>query len=336
MWRLREVRFQVLLLALADCAFGAACDSSPSQSSSVTDGSADDGVEPAIVVAAPDLRFKWVASGFTLTLRKFTNAGTGGPEVFTERGAVAATPLDLTGEGTSEFSMFSTNVNLEPMLVVGASGSLPSLHEDLDGLLTVRSIVVSLDCAINLLSFPDQRDGLYNVTLTGAQGGAISYLPADRASVAAADFPAWVAGEGMSGRVVTALCPKDDALYATSFGRTGDAASYETQVVTTTLDGLATHLTTLASGGYFITALGRDGTGIEGAGGFVIVGTRMAGAITERSIKIIDEPCVVGGAIGVEPPVQRLFDEGYALVGEIFHDAGGCSGAPTWAFIGEK
>jgi hypothetical protein len=105
-------------------------------------------------------------------------------------------------------------------------------------------------------------------------------------------------------------------------------------VITAPLDGLESQLTTLASGGYYITAIGRDGTGTEGAGGFIVVGTRIAGRTTARSIKVIDQPCVVGA--GTFQPVQALFDENYAIVGEIFHGTSDCNGAPTWAFIGER
>src|SRR5438874_6863242 len=150
------------------------------------------------------------------------------------------------------------------------------------------------------------------------------------------DFPAWVAGEGGSGRVVTAVAPKDGALYATSFGRTGDANTYETKVVTSPFTKLEAALTDLASEGYFITALGRDGAGRNGAGGYVVVGTRVAGQTAERSIKIMDAVCVVGGAGkpgSPEAAKQQLLDDGYALVGEIFHGSGNCDGSATWAQI---
>jgi len=240
--------------------------------------------------------------------------------------------LDLTGEGSSEYEVFSTSENLEPMLVIATTGSLPSVDDDLAGLLTTHSVVVSLDATPSDVTF---KMPTYNALLSGTRSSHVSYSPYSRGSLAPADFPAWVSSQGSSGRVVTAVCPKDGALFATAFGLMGDTATYETQVVTSALDGLEAQLATLASGGYVITAFGRDGTGSDGAGGFVAVGTRVAGQTSARSIKIIDQPCIVNDP-SPGNPVQMLFDDGYAIVGEIFHNPVACNGAPTWAFIGER
>jgi hypothetical protein len=314
-----------LVLLLAGAAFAGGCGSSPAPARG--DGAADS-ADAKPVVAAPDLRFKWVAAGFALRIHEFTNGGTGGGSV-TTRGPLGATPLDLAGETVTDYVLFSTSVNLEPMVALAASGPLATLEADVATFSTASSIVVSLD------SSPDPGS-IYQSTWNGTQSAAVSYLPFVHAPVAVADFPAWVASEGASGRVVTALCPKDGALYATSFGRTGDTTSYQTQVVTTALPGLEAALTALASGGYFITALGRDGTGVNGAGGFVLVGTRAPGATAERSIKLVDVTCMPGAMNDPPAEIQHLFDAGYALVGEIFHGSGPCDGSPTWALIGEK
>jgi len=85
-----------------------------------------------------------------------------------------------------------------------------------------------------------------------------------------------------------------------------------------------------------ITALGRADGGVDGAGSYIAVGTRPAGQTTARALKTIDQTCVAGaGTPGV--PEQSFFDNGYALVGVIFHDHGGiCNGETAWLYIGER
>ena len=100
-------------------------------------------------------------------------------------------------------------------------------------------------------------------------------------------------------------------------------------------DALGEQLDAMAAGGYIVTALGRDGTGINGAGNFIAVGTRVAGQTTPRTIKIVEIPCVPGaGDFGT--PLDTLLADGFALVGEIFHGTGACDGSPAWALIGQR
>jgi hypothetical protein len=332
MRHLRVARVVCLLGVVAGSALEAACGGS---APAATDGGVPDASDASgdrAFVAAPDLRFKWVNAGFDLRLLGTTNIGTG-TGTYTNWGALAATPLQLNGEFTSQYELFATNANLEPMVAIATAGSLATVADDLAGLLTSQSIVVSLDAASHGVTPTDPPN--YNAILNGAQGGSASYLPFARGSFSADDFPTWVSTQGSLGRVVTALCPKDGALFATSFGRADDALSYETQVVTTAFDGLVAALDPLASDGYFITALGRDGTGTEGGGKFIVVGTRPAGQTTPRTVKLLDFPCVRGSG-GWTTAEQMLLDEGYAIVGEIFHGTGECDGTPAWAFIGER
>ena len=330
----RVARVLCLLGVVAESALGAACGGSPS-TSGATDGGVPDAGDAGgnrVLVAAPDLRFKWVNAGFDLRLIGTTNGGTGSG-TYTNQGALAATPLQLSGEFSSQYELFATNTNLEPMVAIASAGSLAKVADDLAGLLTSQSIVVSLDSASHGLTPTDPLN--YNAILNGAQGGSVSYRPYAIGSFSPDTFSDWVSSQGSLGRVVTALCPKDGALFATSFGRAGDDLSYDTQVVTTAFDGLAAALEPVASDGYFITAMGRDGTGTEGAGKFIVVGTRPAGQTTPRTVKVIDFPCVVGGG-GWTTAEQALLDEGYAIVGEIFHGTGHCDGTPAWAFIAER
>jgi len=102
-----------------------------------------------------------------------------------------------------------------------------------------------------------------------------------------------------------------------------------------TLDGLVSALQGLAASGYVITALGRDGTGVDGGGGFVAVGTRPTGQTAPRSLMAIDQPCVPGGADSSQS-TSSLFADGYAVVGSVFHGGADCDGALTWLLVGER
>jgi hypothetical protein len=93
----------------------------------------------------------------------------------------------------------------------------------------------------------------------------------------------------------------------------------------------------LAAEGYVITALGRDGTGTDGASNFVAVGTRAPGQTTARTIEAVDQSCGGTDAGSIDPTLQPMFDDGYALIGAVFHDAtGDCTGEPAWLHIGER
>ena len=327
---MRDVGVVVILGAAL---FTTACGD-PASSRPPVDGGADAtdaGGGP--VVAAPDLRFKWVGAGHDLRLTAYTFEGTALSGRSAGTGRLGVTPLTLSGEVTSFYGVFSAAVDLEPMLYTTVSGSLPSIDADLVGLVSARSLVVSLDTSHQEGSAGDPVTGIYNVLVSGSQGGA-SYEPMVRAMVTVADLPTWAATHAAAGHVATALGPKDGRLYVTAFGRTGDDTRYETEVVTATLDNLVSKLQSLAAAGYVITALGRDGSGVDGAGGFVAIGTRPAGQTAARTVKAVDQPCVVGAGSPTEP-VQPLFDEGFAIVGMVFHGAA-CDGSPSWLFIGQR
>ena len=288
----------------------------------------------AAVVEAPDLRFKWVGAGLAMHFAGLTNLGTALGGTYTQQGPLGVTPMNLSGEASADYRLFSA-ANLEPMIVTATNNQLPGIDADLAQAVNSRAIVVSLDSSFQAGVPGGNPDGIYNAVLSGSEGG-VTYLPTARATTTAADFPAWVASQAAAGRVVTALCPTNDGLYATAFGRMGDDRSYETQVVTATLDQLVAQLEGLAANGYVVTALGRGDSGVDGAGSIVAVGTRPAGQTAARTLKTVDQPCLAGaGTPGV--PEQSFFDDGYALVGVIFHDAtGSCNGETAWLFIGER
>jgi hypothetical protein len=301
--------------ALLMLAVGAACSTGSPPPPSPADAAA------APRMSAPDLRFKWVGSGFRLTLQLFTNGGSGGRSTETRTGPLAPTPLLLSGEGSSYYGIFSTDPQVEPMVTIIKTDETAGIDADLDGVMAAQSIVASLDCG-----------DLYNAAVNGTVAATVTY-PATRATVAIGEFPGWVTAQGARGSVVTALCPRDGALYATAFGRSGDPTTYETKVAITALDGVVAGAEALGSEGYFITAVGRDGSGMDAAGRFVLVGTRAAGQTEARMVKAVDLPCVFGA--GDDHTIQALFDGGYALVGYIFHGKD-CDGRRTWLHIAQR
>src|SRR5688500_13575073 len=142
----------------------AACGNGSSPVDSGDSGA--DGEDAAGFVPAPDLRFKWVASGFHLDLRFGTNVGVGGtPGIYTAEGFDVATPLVLTGDSASHYSFFGTDQKLEPMVAVAASHSSSRLGSDLDLLLTEHSIIDSLDCSPESRAPVARMGGAYFVIL---------------------------------------------------------------------------------------------------------------------------------------------------------------------------
>lgn len=308
-------------------------------------GGLDAGVDGAgaPVVAAPDLRFKWVGAGFTITAAGLTNAGTGAGSTtgFHGQGFWSALSLSGGGGGNHYFS-FSTAENLEMMTGTVTSGALSGLAHDLDGLHDWRGIVVSLDSG----DFGAPPGYVYSALLLRTDSDRVAYDPYVRGAIAPASVAAWAADQASRGVVVTALCPATSDVAAgggsglvqmMAFGRRNDTTTYETQAAIAPYDALGAQLEAMAAGGYIVTALGRDGTGINGAGNFIAVGTRVTGQTTPRPIKIVEIPCVPGaGDFGT--PLDTLLTDGYALVGEIFHGGtnGACDGSPTWALIGQR
>ena len=228
---------------------------------------------------------------------------------------------------------------LAPLIVTGASGQLPNILGDLDQLVDARTVVVSLDTAFAAGDGASDSYGYYIAVLSGSPDG-VMYRPYTRGTTTSAGLADWMATQLSSGQVVTALGPTADGLFVTASGRDGDSTSYETQMVTATLDDLVSQLQGLAAGGYVITALGRDGTGTDGASNFVVVGTRAPGQTAAHTIEAANSVCGGdGGYKGPNTPVQPLFDDGYALVGAAYTgttvDCDGVSPGP-WLFIGER
>jgi hypothetical protein len=322
----------VLFLAV----LGAACSSAGSPPPTVDGGSKVDSGGP--VVAAPDLRFKWVGAGLQMHLYglgplPLGDVGNG----FKITAPYGVTPLDLSGDPFEFITRGFSVPDLEPMIVTGASGQLPDIQSDLDQLVDARTVVVSLDTGFLATSLAAEN-GSYIAVLSGSQDGDLYeplYQPYSRGTTTAAGLADWIATQLSPGQVVTALGPTSDGLFVTAFGRVGDSTSYETQVVTATLDDLVSQLQGLAEDGYVITAFGRADAGTFAAGNFVAVGTRAPGQTSPRTLAAVDQLCVAGS--GEDLPVQSLFDEGYALIGAVDQDAtGDCTGEPEFLYIGEQ
>ncbi|HLK88572.1 MAG TPA: hypothetical protein VKZ18_01685 [Polyangia bacterium] len=323
-------RWGVLFLAV----LGAACGGGGSASPPADGGPGADGAAP--LVAAPDLRFKWVGSGVKMQIVGF-GLLVGTPSTRTSFKGTnvpdGVAPLVLSGEslGLSDNAFGFSVPDLEPLNATGASGFLSNLESDLDQLVDARTIVVSLDTAL-------ADYGFYIAVLSGSQDG-VMYQPYTRGMTTSAGLADWMATQLSPGQVVTALGPTTDGIFVAASGRDGDTTAYETQVVTATLDDLVSQLQGLAADGYVITAFGRDGAGTDGASTFVAVGARAPGQTAARTI-MAAEPAACApdaGGHGPDAPVQPMFDQGYALIGAVYTgtDCAGETPGP-WMFIGER
>ncbi len=126
-----------------------------------------------------------------------------------------------------------------------------------------------------------------------------------------------VGKEGSAGRVVTAIAHRAGAAEFLAYGWTGaPSTTYETTVRSASLANAASVAATIASDGYVITALGRDG-----GGGLIFVGSRVAGDTIARPL------LVTTNELEVDPLLRR----GYAIVGWVSDP-----GANTWTWIGQQ
>ena len=111
--------------------------------------------------------------------------------------------------------------------------------------------------------------------------------------------------EGAQHRVITALSFDSGAVHYLSYAWQHDStAGYDAEVVTASFSTVGTAAMGLAANGYTITALGGDSTD-----GFVLVGTRVTGASTPRSLLV--------------NPAQGTDLTGYAPVGYVIESPPG-------------
>jgi hypothetical protein len=117
--------------------------------------------------------------------------------------------------------------------------------------------------------------------VTSAQGGYTLGVH----TVAPSMLQAAASQEGSQRRIITALSFLNGQIQYFSYAWQHDTnpAGYDAQVAAaTTIDSVPTAAQALASGGYTITAFGGDS-----ADGFVLVGTRIHGVTTLRSLMIV-------------------------------------------------
>jgi hypothetical protein len=133
--------------------------------------------------------------------------------------------------------------------------------------------------------------------------------------VAPANLQAAATQEAAHSRVITAVSFLGGQVMYLSYAWQHDSTTlYDAQVSMATLDSVGTAAQALAASGYTITALGGDS-----ADGFVVVGTRVHGVTTPRTIRL--------NTGGFPPPIAGL--KGYAVVGYVVT-------ADSATLIGEK
>jgi hypothetical protein len=263
-----------------------------------------------------DLRFQQIASPSAIAGYQggvFTNVGAGLSLQFT---GVTGMPLmrgDACASAGCDWFVEAMPLPAEDTSVRGVeyrtSNRFDDLASDLDALATPDTVITSLDLHPELDTY------------------AISALHAARPAfdrilliAAAADVAQTVAAEGAKSRVVTALSANGGSVEILSYGWQGDTTTrYDTSVVSTETSGIAPAAAALAAQGYFITAIGSNGSGQS-----LVVGTKVGGDTAPRPF--LQSPM----SFGVQGD-QPLYDGGYALVGLVFDGA-----AKNFTWLGER
>ncbi len=131
------------------------------------------------------------------------------------------------------------------------------------------------------------------------------FTPVVQGSVALDQLQSIATSEGARGRVLTAVSFQGGLVSYVAYGWSrAPSTVYEAQVVATSFDAVAADAAALASQGYAITAFGA---GNEAANGLVLVGTRVPGDTTPRSLIVVTP---------VGNPLVQI--RGYAIVGYFF------------------
>ena len=228
----------------------------------------------------PDLRFQWVGAFPTYAQRVRSNIA---PRLrLSLQGELVWAPLELKALDTPPRAVgwfltdFTPTVSIDTVESIAATGDDFDLDEPLTDFLANHYVITSLDI------YPVGYGLIANRPIATPIHSALAYM-GHSIDIDRAGLDAWVADEGQHGRVVTAISPTVDgtALRALSFERTGDTTVYEPQVADATYSTLAATATTLGAGGYIITAFGRNGDGPV-----LLIGTRVAGATTPRTITV--------------------------------------------------
>jgi uncharacterized protein (DUF2141 family) len=267
---------------------------------------------PTDTAVAFDLRFKGVGvvssdSGWIGSMLDF-RGGEGYPNG-------SGTPLSI-GPGICVLGAFPTcSWAFETFFMPPADTGLYTNYRDdfLSSLPTYLDTTSATDTVITSLDV-EPANGLFGVAeYATTQPG--SYVLAKHL-VAPAALQAAATQEAGHSRVITALSFASGQIMYLSYGWQHDSATvYDAQVSTATVDSVAIAAQTLAAGGYTITAFGGDT-----ADGFVVIGTRVHGVATPRTMHI--------NSGNGTPPVAGL--DGYAVVAYVVNAQG------LATLIGEK
>lgn len=228
---------------------------------------------PPPVVRTIDLRFKGVGL-LASTYDAVHSDVDRGLQLFFD--SAAGTPFEL-GPGTCsaidcawQFDVFALPENVAPVSAMYTAAALANLPVYLDTAAT-DTIIQTLDL--------EPGPGLVGVArlITSRAGGY--HLAAHL--VPLAGLQAAATQEGAENRVITALSFDSGQVLYVSYAWDHDSApaGYDARVATATPITTADSADTLAAAGYVITAMGGDS-----ADGFVLVGTKLHGATTPRSL----------------------------------------------------
>lgn len=178
---------------------------------------------------------------------------------------------------------------------LGSVGNLPPA--------TAGSVITSLDVV-------DDKDQYAMTLATPVTPGFRQFVH----SVAPGDVTGLATAEGAVGRVITGIAFHAGSVLAVSYGWDGDpGVKYETSVVSVTYSSLPEAASSLSAAGYILTASGSNG-----AGGVILVGTKVEGDTEGRPIAIVRD---------AYPPPELVW-RGYVAVGGYFDND-----TLTWSLI---
>lgn len=277
-------------LALSLLAAASACGSNHS---SATDApiSGGDGGSGAGSAAVPDARFKWVGAFPSYTVVNSLAGATGTLTAATNGLWMPAHADGLEVEAylvapDTEVQTFSTALD-------SARGSGSGFEADE----TLQYVITSLGfngagAVVTYQGVDETNQGLE--AANGSGDGSGSELP---------DFVAAAIGQGY---VTTAFGFDGSAAHYVAYANTASTTTYDAQALTGSAADIATMATTLAQGGYIITAFGS-----LDAATFGMVGTRVSGTTTAREAMVIQNEGSGGGQL--VPPTYLA--NGWAIVG---------------------
>jgi hypothetical protein len=276
---------------------------------------------PAILTVSPvpraprkgDLRFQGVSAAPFRQARVHSNilcnlqsryAGVSGTPLALTTGTAAVPPSRCSSWFfvTTELPPASPAMSVEYTGRVGAIGLPELMSQAYAG----NGVITSIDLV------EDNDDYAWSqVRSVGNDYSTVSHV------VSPEDVGSLVAGDGQLGWVVTAVASHAGRTWIVAYDWAGEPPTvYETSVRRAGGSTLGQVASGLASEGYIITAMGRDG-----AGGLLLVGTRVQGDSMARPLVVVT---------GSEVPAD-LLQRGYAIVGSVFD-----TDTSTWTWIAQQ